>query len=140
MKNYLFVFTLLLICSTFLNAQDSKLKVSVINLDDREGKISMGLFNIPESFPKKNEGKIGRSITIDGNKIVHVFDSLKAGTYALAIFHDENSNGKLDRSFMGWPVEDYVFSNYATGNFGPPSFEDASFELTDSLEIILEFK
>ncbi|MCB0747575.1 MAG: DUF2141 domain-containing protein, partial [Ignavibacteriae bacterium] len=53
---------------------------------------------------------------------------------------DENSNGEFDRSFFGWPTEDYVFSNYAEGNFGPPSFEDASFELIDSVYIELEFR
>ena len=68
----------------------------------------------------------------------YTFSNLTTGEYALAIYHDENSNGKLDSNFLGMPTEDYVFSNYATGNFGPPSFEDAKFTLTDTLDIKLE--
>jgi uncharacterized protein (DUF2141 family) len=30
-----------------------------------------------------------------------VFDNLPAGVYAVAVYHDENSNGKLDRGMFG---------------------------------------
>jgi uncharacterized protein (DUF2141 family) len=30
-----------------------------------------------------------------------VFDNLPAGVYAVAVCHDENSNGKLDRGMFG---------------------------------------
>ena len=79
-------------------------------------------------------------MAIEDSVIDYTFVTLTQGAYALAIYHDENSNGEFDRSFLGWPIEDYVFSNYAEGSFGPPSFEDASFILKDSLLIELEFK
>jgi uncharacterized protein (DUF2141 family) len=48
----------------------------------------------------------------------------------VAVFHDENGNGKLD---MGWfplpgPSEGTAASNGATGRMGPPTFEDARIE------------
>lgn len=43
------------------------------------------------------------------------------------MFHDENSNGKLDRNFMGIPREGVGASNGARGHFGPPKFGDAEF-------------
>ena len=121
-------------------AQNCKLTVKVNNLQGLEGHLSIGLFNNPDSFPKKDKGKNGVSLAIEDSVIGYTFDNLQKGTYALAIYHDENSNGEFDRSFLGWPVEDYVFSNYAEGSFGPPSFEEASFILQDSLVIELEFK
>jgi uncharacterized protein (DUF2141 family) len=124
-----------------LLAQNCKLTVKVNNLQGFEGHLAIGLFNDPDSFPKKKDkGEKGVSLAIVDSVIEYTFVNLKEGAYALAIYHDENSNGEFDRSFLGWPVENYVFSNYAEGSFGPPSFEDASFILQDSLLVELEFK
>ena len=49
------------------------------------------------------------------------------GDYAVSVFHDENSNGKLDRNFMGMPKEGVGKSNDAAGHFGPPKYDDARF-------------
>lgn len=56
-----------------------------------------------------------------------LLEGVPAGECAVAVFHDENGNGKLD---MGWfplpgPIEGGAASNGATGRFGPPSWEDA---------------
>jgi uncharacterized protein (DUF2141 family) len=56
-----------------------------------------------------------------------VLEGVPVGECAIAVFHDENGNGKLD---MGWfplpgPTEGGAASNGATGRFGPPSWEDA---------------
>lgn len=50
--------------------------------------------------------------------------NVKPGTYSIAVFHDRNGNGKLDRNFIGLPSEPYGFSN-DVGRRGPPSFEAA---------------
>ena len=55
------------------------------------------------------------------------FDPIPAGTYAVACFHDENKNGKLDTGLFGIPTEGTVVSNHAKGFMGPPSFEKARF-------------
>ncbi|WP_254070663.1 DUF2141 domain-containing protein [Acidisphaera sp. L21] len=51
------------------------------------------------------------------------------GTYAAQAFQDENGNDKIDRSFLGMPKEGIGFSNDAKMRFGPPSFDDAAFQL-----------
>src|SRR5271169_4158927 len=48
-------------------------------------------------------------------------------SYAVACFHDENRNGKLDTGLFGIPTEGWVVSNRATGGLGAPSFKDAKF-------------
>jgi uncharacterized protein (DUF2141 family) len=50
--------------------------------------------------------------------------NVKPGAYSIAVFHDTNGNGKLDRSFIGLPNEPYGFSN-DVGRRGPPSFAAA---------------
>ncbi len=58
------------------------------------------------------------------------FDPMPAGTYAVACFHDENDNRKLDTGLFGIPTEGVVASNHAEGIMGPPSFGDAKFSFT----------
>jgi uncharacterized protein (DUF2141 family) len=55
------------------------------------------------------------------------FLDIASGTYALAVIHDENSNGKLDTNWLGIPTEGYGFSNDAKALLGAPSFAAANF-------------
>jgi uncharacterized protein (DUF2141 family) len=71
---------------------------------------------------------------------IFIFLNIPPGTYALAVIHDENMNGKLDTNWLGIPKEGYGFSNAAKATLGAPSFSAASFrydgqdmELTISL-------
>lgn len=54
-------------------------------------------------------------------------DGVPPGVYAAQAFHDENSNGILDRSFLGLPEEGMGFSRDAPMRMGPPRFADAAF-------------
>ncbi len=55
------------------------------------------------------------------------FLDVPPGTYALAVIHDENMDGKLGTNFLGVPTEGYGFSSGATASMSAPSFEAASF-------------
>lgn len=49
---------------------------------------------------------------------------------AIAAYHDANANEVLDRNAIGIPSERYGFSNNARGVTGPPTFEEATIELS----------
>jgi uncharacterized protein (DUF2141 family) len=70
----------------------------------------------------------GTSVKIQGGSAVCVFHAVPRGTYAISAFHDENRNGKFDRSALGWPIEDYCMSRGARGRLKPPSFDAAKFD------------
>lgn len=53
------------------------------------------------------------------------------GTYAVQAWHDENDNGRIDRDMLGIPREGIGFSRDAPIRLGPPSFEDARFDVGD---------
>jgi uncharacterized protein (DUF2141 family) len=59
-------------------------------------------------------------------------DGVPPGTYAAQAFHDENGNGRLDRSLLGLPEEGMGFSRDAPMRMGPPRFEDAAFQVAPS--------
>jgi hypothetical protein len=57
----------------------------------------------------------------------------------VAVFHDENMNGQLDKNMFGIPKEGYGFSNNPKKSIGPPKFADAKFQL-DQPEKVFEIK
>jgi uncharacterized protein (DUF2141 family) len=113
-------------------AQTGTLTVKISEIQGREGEISVGLYTSAENFPETEKSYNGKIIKVTGEKAVATFEDIPAGTYAIAVFHDTNSNGKLDKNFLGIPKEDYAFSNNASGAFGPPDFKDAAFKLDGS--------
>ena len=72
----------------------------------------------------------GSALAKAGETVVTV-DGVPTGAWAVLSYQDENDNGKLDRTVLGIPKEPYAFSRDARGRVGPPSFEDAAFELRD---------
>lgn len=46
----------------------------------------------------------------------------RAGVYALAVYHDEDSSRKLNRSGLGMPAEGFGFSNNPSTFAGIPAF------------------
>jgi uncharacterized protein (DUF2141 family) len=59
-----------------------------------------------------------------GGVVEFTLRNVKPGSYAVAVFHDLNGNGRLDRNFIGLPNEPYGFSN-DVGRRGPPNFDGA---------------
>jgi uncharacterized protein (DUF2141 family) len=57
-----------------------------------------------------------------------------AGTYALAVYHDEDGNQRFNRSVIGFPAEAYGFSNNPGTLFGLPSFSSVRITVSASDE------
>jgi uncharacterized protein (DUF2141 family) len=60
---------------------------------------------------------------------VLVFPGVTPGSYAVMVYHDENLNGRLDKSANGLPTEGWGFSRNARGHYGPPTFDDARIDI-----------
>ena len=58
------------------------------------------------------------------------------GTYAVAVYHDENANVKFDKNWIGLPIEGYGISNNPTIFLGPPAFDEAKFEALEGPTIV----
>jgi uncharacterized protein (DUF2141 family) len=105
--------------------------VEINGLRNDKGQVACALFASADGFPKKGEKAVARiTATIAEKRAVCEFPGVDAGTYAVSVFHDENSNGKLDTNFMGIPREGVGASNNAKGHFGPPKFEAAAFHFS----------
>jgi uncharacterized protein (DUF2141 family) len=107
----------------------AELRVTVTGLSSARGDVHFAVYAKPEHFPGR-EGRVAKGATeatAEGASMI--FPGLAPGTYAVAVYHDENRNNEFDQAIFGIPLEDYGFSNGATVFFGPPDFAEAAFTL-----------
>lgn len=101
--------------------------VGIDGLRSNKGQVICSLFSSAEGFPKNGRKAIARITSPIANQHADCeFSGIQPGTYAISVFHDENSNGRLDANFLGIPREGVGASNNARGHFGPPRFPDAA--------------
>lgn len=105
-------------------------------MSSNNGNVVVALCNSDANYKNHRSPFIGKSVTIDNNTAIIEFEDLPFGEYAIKAFHDEDANNDLNTNILGIPIEDYGFSNNARGVFGPPSWENAKFELTANSKMV----
>jgi uncharacterized protein (DUF2141 family) len=114
-----------------------RIKVEVVGLHSAHGDVKCALFNSADGFPADSSKAIKTtSGPIHDGSAECDFDQVPAGEYSIAVYHDENSNGKLDRNFVGIPKEGVGASNDATTTFGPPPFDHARFTYSGGVKAV----
>ena len=141
MKKYIIIGVLFIVIKP-LFAQTGTVIVNVSGIVNNTGLIQIALHNTNDGkiFPKsKNPYKI---IFIKSNKhgVNHKFTDVVPGEYAVTVYHDENSNKKLDRYFFGPPKENYGYSRNKYHTFGPPSFDEVKFKVNERKIITLKIR
>lgn len=106
------------------------MRLTVAGLRSDRGKVRVGVFNEPASWLKK--AAASQVLDIEGRRAEGLLEHLPFGEYGLAVYHDENGNGKLDRNFVGMPREPYGFSNNARRAVGAPAWEKARFTVASA--------
>jgi uncharacterized protein (DUF2141 family) len=97
------------------------------------------LFTKASDFPD-GEGILTVRTPIAGANTACTFPNVEPGTYAVAVVHDENSNGRLDKNFVGVPSEGYGVSNNKTYALSAPKWEESVFTITASERKTLQVK
>jgi uncharacterized protein (DUF2141 family) len=119
--------------------QNYTVTVTITGLHSNAGKVVLTLYNAEDGYPKEPK-KAFRQIsgTISNNTSNIILNNIPKGVYAVACYHDENGNGKLDSNFLGIPVEGVGASNNAKGFMGPPKFNDAKFNVERDMAVSLK--
>lgn len=131
---------ILAFCLLGLLGNNYDLVVLVEGIPNNKGTLFIGLFNSSTSFPNFGKQFKGVVVTHDGKSHTYTFKNLPRNSYALAIYHDENKNGKLDKNLFGAPTEAYGFSNNARATFSAPSFESAKIVLNQDKKCQIRIK
>lgn len=94
-----------------------------------KGTVKIAVYNREDRFLKVKSVFRSNSASTNEGLTEVLIDDLPNGEYALAVFHDENSNHELDTNWLGIPKKPVGFSNARLKTFRPPSFKECSFEM-----------
>ena len=137
----LIIFAAMALAGLSTSAQTYTLDIVVSGIHNDKGSLYLGLYNSEKGYPRdpKAAFRLTHAPVVNGISTFR-FDHLPRGAYAVACFHDENGNGKLDNNFFGIPTEGTGASNNATGFMGPPKFRDAKFPLDRDAAITIRIR
>ncbi len=112
------------------------LRIEVATFRNTTGTLSCRLFTRPADFPD-GDGMSTQRAAISATQASCTFANLAPGTYAVAVVHDENGNGRLDRNVFGIPSEGYGVSNNRTHALSSPRWEESKFSVTAQETLVL---
>ncbi len=103
----------------------ASLEVTVTGAKSAKGVIRLALCPAQAKFPDCGAKAVRTvSVPLAANGARVVLTGLAPGNYAVSLFHDANSNGKLD-TFAGIPREGYGFSRNPPFRPRAPRFNEA---------------
>lgn len=125
----------LLIFSTFIHSNHpvpATAHLSVTGLKSTKGHLAVAVYQNDNGFPNDDARAI-RKLYIPVKEMQDIVEipDLMPGEYAFVLLHDENSNRKLDKNFIGIPKEGVGFSNNPSIAFGPPSYKKSACHIGD---------
>lgn len=118
-----------------------KLIVKIDNVSKSSGIIWIGLYDSADTYLIKEKSILKKIDVTQKGYHEMVIDSLPFGTYAIALFHDINANGEMDRNLLGIPSEPYAFSKKPKSKWRLPKFDEVKFDFSkDEQEIATQLK
>jgi uncharacterized protein (DUF2141 family) len=127
MKSILALLLIVLTTSAFRIETKGTLVVSLSNIT-KTGKINVAVYREGGEFPDDKFIVKTQSGECKSGVCSFQFQDIPFGEYAIAIYQDENDNGKLDTGAFGVPTEPFAFSNNFKPRWGGPTFDKCSFK------------
>ncbi len=121
----------LLIANITAHAQECTTNLKITGIRSTKGKIMIAVFKDNEGFDKMTPFKrffFDKKQLAGGNMSVAI--KLTPGTYGLSLLDDEDSNGKMEKNFIGLPKEGFGFSDFYLSGLKRPKYDDFKVELT----------
>lgn len=94
-----------------------------------KGAVLAALYSNAADYDADSNARYGR-VDVTAAQATITFAGLPEGEYAIKMFHDVNSDGKMNTNPFGMPTEPFAFSNNAVGNMGPAEWDAAHFAVT----------
>lgn len=125
MKKWICLFAFIACANSFA----AEVTFNITEIKSLSGRIFLAIYNDPGQFPDMTP-YMNKIVPINsGNSSSEVQINLPAGDYAVAVFLDQNGNGKLDKNFLGIPKERFGFSKNPRVLTGAPSFQDCEIKI-----------
>lgn len=122
----------------FASQAQNTISVTVSNIDKAEGNVEISLYNNAEAFPHSKGRYKTANATVKGNTVTYEFKNVPNGEYAIALFHDANNNGIMDKNIFGIPKEPYGFSNNVVPKMSAPKYDQCAFNVSGKTNISIK--
>ncbi|MCP9770282.1 DUF2141 domain-containing protein [Lacihabitans sp. LS3-19] len=101
--------------------------LKIQNIKNTNGTLRIAFFKKGSDFPHHSGISFAKEVKISkAGEVETKFSDVPHGEYAVAIFHDENGNKKLDKNIVGIPTEPYGFTRNFKPKFSAPVFTDCN--------------
>ncbi len=114
--------------------------IEITDILNNSGDVKIGLYDKADNFSKIDKVYKEAIVKISSKTLKYKFTNISNGTYAIAIFHDENQNGKIDKNILRMPQEGYGFSNNIRPLLRSANFEESKFELNGNKNIVIKME
>lgn len=114
------------------------IELTIQNINDESGTIKIALYDSPDDFPKQTKAyKVGE-VSAQQPQVKYSFENIPDGDYAIAIYHDVNSDDELNFKMFFIPKEPYGFSNNFVPKYSKPKFDDARFAVEGDTKLVIK--
>ena len=114
------------------------LTVKITRLKHKKGMVEIGLYEKGTNFPKVGKQYKKARVKVTGSTVTYQFKGLTNGDYAIATYHDENSDKCCNKNMFGVPTEAYAFSNNVRPFLSAPKFNSCRFWVTENRTLYIK--
>ncbi|MBQ4814534.1 hypothetical protein A7985_25115 [Pseudoalteromonas luteoviolacea] len=112
----------------------AELKLTINDINAQPGKIYIEMYKGEQPY-MSGDAYTASIVKAQQGTVSTQFSNLEPGAYAIRLFHDENNNAQLDTNLFGIPTEGVGFSNNATMQFGPPSYQEMTITISQGSNV-----
>ena len=128
----------LAVCMRAAPLSGHDLTLAVEGVRNTRGVIGVLVFNSSAGWPEHVELAVtSKAVPAQTPETVLTIYDLPAGEYAVVVLHDENTNMKLDRDWIGKPKEQWGMSNNPHAALSTPSFDSARFSFDADKRLLI---
>ena len=120
-------------------SSSADINIVIQGIEHGRGFIDVRIYLDAETWLKENQTAEHIVVQATKGKVVVPLTPFQGGTLAAVVYHDENSDGKLNTGLFWQPKEGFAFSNQYSPK-GPPRFPKAAVDIPDGEDLIVQLK
>lgn len=130
-RSLLLASAIMLTAATAFASSAGRIEAAISGVSNAPGMVGCALFSSAAGFPLESDRPDVRILRVApaAGAALCVFDNVPPGTYAIAVVHDTNGNGRADTNFLGMPTEGVGVSNNVMPRMSAPTFDANKFSV-----------
>ena len=104
-----------------------RLDLVVTDVASSQGNVTVVVYDKPGTFLKRGGRLFKVRLPIASGMAQACLGLPRPGTYAVAVYHDADDDGKFGRNWIGLPSEGWGFSTNPPRSYGVPTFTQVAF-------------